>query len=97
MNFNFALFNSNIKIDCYDSRINGNHKLIGTCYTTLRRLTSKDEPPMNLVNEELQKTNPEHTTAGTLKVVKISIDEDVTFLGMIVIFCWKYFPLWLNF
>lgn len=38
---------------------------------------------MNLVNEELQKTNPEHTTAGTLKVVKISIDEDVTFLGML--------------
>lgn len=44
---------------------------------------------MNLVNEELQKTNPEHTTAGTLKVVKISIDEDVTFLGMTVVLTWK--------
>lgn len=64
-------------------RINGNHKLIGTCYTTLRRLTTKDEPPMNLVNEELQKTNPEHTTAGILKVMKISVDEDVTFLDYI--------------
>lgn len=46
---------------------------------------------MNLVNEELQKTNPEHTTAGTLKVVKISIDEDVTFLGTFAILTWKYF------
>lgn len=78
-----ADYDRNIKIDCYDSRINGNHKLIGTCYTTLRRLTTKDEPPMNLVNEELQKTNPEHTTGGTLKVVKISVDEDVTFLDYI--------------
>lgn len=73
----------NIKIDCYDQRINGNHKLIGTCYTTLRRLTSTEEPPMNLVNEDLQKTNPEHTTAGILKVVKISVSEDVTFLDYI--------------
>lgn len=89
-------FNRNIKIDCYDSRINGNHKLIGTCYTTLRRLTSKDEPPMNLVNEELQKTNPEHTTAGILKVVKISIDEDVTFLGMVVISVQQIIFLWLH-
>lgn len=38
---------------------------------------------MNLVNEELQKTTPEHTTDGILKVVNISVSEDVTFLDYI--------------
>lgn len=78
-----ADYERNIKIDCYDHRINGSHRLIGSCYTTLNRLMNKDEPPMNLLNDELQKLNPEHTTDGILKVVKISVNEDVTFLDYI--------------
>lgn len=31
-----------IKIDCYDSRNSGKHVLIGTCYTSLRELTTQD-------------------------------------------------------
>lgn len=31
-----------IKIDCYDSRSSGKHVLIGTCFTSLRELTTSD-------------------------------------------------------
>lgn len=33
-----------IKIDCYDSRSNGKHVLIGSCYTSLRELCASTEP-----------------------------------------------------
>lgn len=72
-----------IRIDCFDNRMNGNHKIIGTCYTTLRSLQADGAAPMNLINEEKQKTNPELAAAGTLKIVKFSITEETTFLDYI--------------
>lgn len=76
-------FDRNIKIDCYDHRSNGSHKLIGTCYTNLRTLSSQNQPPMNLVNEEKQKSNPSHRSDGTLKVINVRITEDISFLDFI--------------
>lgn len=77
-------FDRNIKIDCYDHRSNGSHKLIGTCHTSLRALTTTSEvqPPMIIVNEKRKKhTNQE--AAGVLKVDKINLVEEVTFLDYI--------------
>lgn len=72
-------YDRNIKIDCYDQRSNGSHKLIGTCYTSLRGLNSTTDP-MVLVNEEKRKTNPNCGTSGEIKVQKIRIIEEITFL-----------------
>lgn len=70
-------FDRNIKIDCYDRRSNGSHKLIGTCYTSLRILTSMsdNQPKMNLTSQ--------NDTNGVLKVEKINLVEDISFLDYI--------------
>lgn len=75
-------FERTIKIDCYDHRNNGNHKLIGTCYTSLRSLISQSES-MVFVNEEKRKADPSRGAAGVLKVDKIDIIEEITFLDYI--------------
>ncbi|XP_031628977.1 copine-8-like [Contarinia nasturtii] len=67
-------FDRNIKIDCYNQKHDGNHKLIGTCYSSLRSLSVTNEPPMILVNEKKKKEN------GELKVQNTHITEDATFL-----------------
>lgn len=73
----------NIKIDCYDHRSNGSHKLIGTCYTNLRSLSASDQPSMILMNEKKKKSNPSHGSDGVLKVANIKIVEDISFLDYI--------------
>lgn len=75
-------FDRTIKIDCYDYQNNGDHKLIGTCYTSLRSLNAPNEPPMILINERKRKLDPNHST-GILKVYKARITEEVTFLDYI--------------
>lgn len=72
-----------IKIDVYDQRISGNHKIIGTCYTSLRGLNEQGSTPMVLVNEEKHKIDPTTSAAGTLTVQKVTISEDITFLDYI--------------
>lgn len=76
-------FDRNVKFDVYDHRSNGSHKLIGTCYSSLRRLNTPEEPPMNLVNEAKRRQNSSHGSAGVLKVDKIRLTEDVSFLDYI--------------
>lgn len=76
-------FERSIKIDCYNYRDNGSHKLIGTCYTTLSKLVAEQNVPMSLVNEEKQKNKPGYVASGVLKVEKINISEDITFLDYI--------------
>lgn len=76
-------FDRAIRMDCFDNRINGSHKIIGTCYTSLRNLNNPNEPAMNLINEEKQKITPELAAAGTLKIIKCSITEETTFLDYI--------------
>lgn len=72
-----------IKIDCYDSRNDGDHKLIGTCQTSLRTL----KKGANRVGEDnqyiLRKSlnSKEHT--GTLELMNIIVTEEVSFLDYI--------------
>lgn len=78
-------FDRSIKIDCYDYRSSGSHKLIGSCYTSLRSLSSTDrsEPPLYLMNAEKQKTKSGYTNSGVVEVTKINITEELTFLDYI--------------
>ncbi|XP_031627963.1 copine-8-like [Contarinia nasturtii] len=77
-----ADFDRTIKIDCYDHRSNGSHKLIGTCYSSLRNLIAQNEP-MIFFNEEKRKANSSHANAGILKVDNIHFTEEITFLDYI--------------
>lgn len=61
-----------IKIDCYDHRRNGSHKIIGTCYTTLRAFKST---PLNLVHGRKK--------FGCIKIDKFNVREEFTFLDYI--------------
>lgn len=72
-----------IKIDCYQYRDNGSHKLIGTCYTSLGKLVADHGEQMALVNEEKQRTKSNYVPCGMLKVEKIHIKEDISFLDYI--------------
>lgn len=78
-------YDRNIKIDCYDHRNSGSHKLIGTCHTSLRSLnsTSGNQTPMILVNEKRRQKNPNKGNAGVLKVDRIILTEEITFLDYI--------------
>lgn len=78
-------FERNIKIDCYDNRKNGSHKIIGTCYTNLRSLTaaSGNESKMILINEAKQKANSNEASAGEIHVDKAILIEEFTFLDYI--------------
>lgn len=78
-------FDRNIKIDCYDYRSNGSHKLIGTCFTSLRSLSSKThtEPPLTLIDAGKQKHKSGYTNSGILELVHIHITEEITFLDYI--------------
>lgn len=70
-------FDRNIKIDCYDHRKGGSHKLIGTCHTSLRSLSSisDDRAPMKLSSQS--------GSTGILRVNKINLVEDISFLDYI--------------
>lgn len=78
-------FERSIKIDCYNYSSNGSHKLIGTCYSTLNNLRSISQSgePMSLINDEKQKTKPNYVPSGVLKVDKVNISADITFLDYI--------------
>ncbi|KAG4070827.1 hypothetical protein HA402_011053 [Bradysia odoriphaga] len=72
-----------IKIDCFDSRNDGDHKLIGTCQTSLRTL-KKGAGRVGEDNQYLlRKTmnSKEHT--GTLELTNIVVTEEISFLDYI--------------
>ncbi|XP_037031089.1 copine-8-like [Bradysia coprophila] len=72
-----------IKIDCFDSRNDGDHKLIGTCQTSLRTL-KKGAGRVGEDNQYLlRKTmnSKEHT--GMLELMNIVVTEEISFLDYI--------------
>lgn len=72
-------YDRSIKIDCYDRHGNGNHKLIGTCDTSLRTM---EVETLTLYKARIQsKSNCRPT--GTLKIVKFQITDEVTFMDYI--------------
>lgn len=78
-------FTRSIRMDCYNYRDNGKHKLIGTCYASLHNLKTMCENNESrvLVNEEKQKVKPKYVPSGLLKVAKIEIAEEITFIDYI--------------
>ncbi|XP_037031088.1 copine-9-like [Bradysia coprophila] len=72
-------YDRNIKIDCYDNRRNGNHKLIGSTNTCLRSLhDSNASTVMNFTNPTSGGKN-----CGVLNVESIQMMEEVSFLDYI--------------
>ena len=77
-------YERSIKIDCYDYRSNGSHKLIGSCHTSLRSLSQG--PKQNkyaLVNPVKQKLKPNYTNSGYVELNSIVITEEISFLDYI--------------
>lgn len=76
-------FERDIKIECFDYRSNGNHVLIGTCYTNLKCLITPDNQHMTLIDEQRLRVQSTHCKVGELNVDEIHIDEETTFLDYI--------------
>lgn len=75
-------YERSIKIECYDNRSSGDHKLIGTCHTCLNILSSGpgDNNSYALRNPKKQ-NKKEHS--GILELISISICEEISFLDYI--------------
>lgn len=69
-------YDRNIKIDCYDRRRNGNHKLIGSCVTTLRTIEIET---LKLYKYKGKKCD----VSGIIKMQKFQILNEVTFMDYI--------------
>lgn len=75
-------YERSIKIECYDSRSNGSHKLIGTCHTSLKILSKGPGECNNYaLRNPKKKGKKEHS--GTLELINIYISEDTSFLDYI--------------
>ncbi len=71
-------YDRNIKIDCYDRRRNGNHKLIGSCETSLRTLEVETQKLYHNV-----KNSKNRKVTGKLQITKFQITDEVTFMDYI--------------
>ncbi|XP_037044679.1 copine-9-like [Bradysia coprophila] len=71
-------YDRSIKIDCYNRRRNGNHRLIGTCMTSLRKI---DVETLKLYKPKTSSEDCIQT--GKLKIIKFQITDDVTFMDYI--------------
>lgn len=77
-------YDRNMKIDCYDNRRNGSHKLIGTTNTSLRSLyDNKSRSILNLTNPTKQGNDGSSTNSGVLELASIEIMEEISFLDYI--------------
>lgn len=76
-------YDRTIKIDCYDSRNDGDHKLIGTCHTSFRNLNE------NFTENEVSSFPLRHPkkngkeNSGTLQLIQLKVTEDISFLDYI--------------
>lgn len=78
-------FDKSIKFDCFIYKSNGKHELVGTCYASLHSMITmhKNGESRHLVNEEKQKSNPQHASSGALKLENLRVIEEITFLDYI--------------
>lgn len=69
-----------IKIECFDSRFNGDHKLIGTCYTNLNKLAAGVGPDnvYELIHPKKAKRRPNYKNSGVLELTAIHVGEEVS-------------------
>lgn len=73
-------FERTIKIDCYDQRKNGDHKLIGTAYTSLNALS---KGPGHYNHYVFHGDAKQKHIVGHLLLLNIAITEEVSFLDFI--------------
>lgn len=75
-------FERSIKIECYDSRSNGDHKLIGTTHTSLNILAQgPGESNTYALRNPKKQHKREHS--GILELINISISEEISFMDYI--------------
>ncbi|KAJ6642382.1 Copine-9 [Pseudolycoriella hygida] len=72
-------YDRGIKIDCYNRRRDGNHKLIGTCETSLREIQVET---LKLYKTRKQSTSNSIET-GKLKILRFQITDEVSFMDYI--------------
>lgn len=72
-------YDRSIKIDCYDRRGNGNHVLIGTCFTSLKTI---DVDPL-ILYKSIKQSKSNRRQTGILRIVKFQITDEVTFMDYI--------------
>lgn len=75
-------YERSIKIECYDSRANGAHKLIGTCFSNLN-LLSKGPGEQNQYVIRNPKKKHKNVHSGILELINIDISEDISFMDYI--------------
>lgn len=73
-------FDRTIKIDCFDNRSDGDHKMIGTCYTSLNELSRGPCAENNLVLRHELKHKEDR---GIVSLVAIKIIDEISFLDYI--------------
>lgn len=77
-------YDRSIKVDCYDHKSNGNHKLIGSFHTSLRQLSrGPKDNKYAVVNPVKQKLKAGYTNSGYVELNSIVITEEVSFLDYI--------------
>lgn len=75
-------YDRGIKIECYDSRANGDHKLIGSCHTCLSTLSKgPSESNTYALRNPKKKDKKEHS--GILELINISISAEISFMDYI--------------
>lgn len=75
-------YDRSIKIECYDNRSNGDHKLIGTCHTCLNTL-SKGPGDINTYALRNPKKQDKKEHSGFLELVNVYISEEISFMDYI--------------
>ncbi|XP_054163234.1 copine-8-like [Oppia nitens] len=76
-------YDRTIKVDVFDHRSSGTHKLIGSCHTSLRNLVEgNNNNKYPLINTKKQKTK-NYTNSGILELSSIAVTEEITFLDYI--------------
>lgn len=75
-------FERSIKIECYDNRSNGDHKLIGTCHTCLNIL-SKGPGDNNVYALRNPKKQHKKEHSGFVELISISIWDEISFMDYI--------------
>lgn len=75
-------YDRSIKIECYDNRSNGDHKLVGSCHTSLRILAKGVGDENNYALRHMKKQGKkEHS--GILELSSLTITEEVSFMDYI--------------
>ncbi|KAJ3439633.1 copine [Anaeramoeba flamelloides] len=72
-----------IKFTVLDWNRNGVHDLIGSCVTTLEKITTKKKVKLDLIEDKIQKTKKKYVNSGQLEFVSVKVKKIDTFLDYV--------------